>query len=138
MTISVPGRVLPYIWNLGIGYPRVTVGFKDHQKICQKWPSWAFLRDNFPQNLEFCPYQISSTSKIQFQDLKYHQFGDHHKNSKYVLVKYLELHIVIIVAIVTIILLRQYCHGPHCSCCDNIVTILYDSSWWRKAPGFDP
>ena len=35
----------------------------------------AFLSDNFPQNLEFCPYQIP-TSKIQFQDLKYPQFGD--------------------------------------------------------------
>ena len=35
----------------------------------------AFLSDNFPQNLEFCPYQIP-TSKIQFQDFKYPQFGD--------------------------------------------------------------
>ena len=28
-----------------------------------------------PKNCEFCPYQIP-TSKIQFQDIKYHQFGD--------------------------------------------------------------
>ena len=35
----------------------------------------AFLSDNFPPNLEFCPYQIP-TSKIQFQDLKCHHFGD--------------------------------------------------------------
>ena len=34
--------------------------------------SWS---DSFSKNLEFCPYQIP-TSKIQFQDLKYHQFGD--------------------------------------------------------------
>ena len=34
----------------------------------------AFLSDNFPQNLEFCPYQILA-SKIQFRDLKYPQFG---------------------------------------------------------------
>ena len=40
---SVPGiktsgrvQVLPYIWNPGIGYPRVIFGYKNHQKICQK------------------------------------------------------------------------------------------------------
>ena len=33
--------VLPYIWIPGIGYPRVTVGYKDHQKIFQKWLPWA-------------------------------------------------------------------------------------------------
>ena len=48
-----------------------------------KWLTWlfllpnfiAFLSDNFPQNLEFCPYQIH-TSKIKVQYLKYTQFGD--------------------------------------------------------------
>ena len=35
----------------------------------------VFLSNNFPQNLEFCPLYIP-TSEIQFQDLKYPQFGD--------------------------------------------------------------
>ena len=35
----------------------------------------VFLSNNIPQNLEFCPLYIPTTA-IQFQDLKYPQFGD--------------------------------------------------------------